>query len=99
MKKKHLLFGIAVLVAAALLVGFINYATDIPDTDKVTQKTQVKTNVPAETTDTPVVKKKSCTCCADRMARLQEQIRKARERKQRENNIVVRDTASTGNAK
>ena len=95
MKKKHLLFGIAVLVVAALLVGFINYA----NTDKATQRTQEKINAPAETTDTPVVKKKLCSCCAERMARLQEQIRKARERKQRENNIVVKDTASTGNAK
>lgn len=99
MKKKHLLFGIAVLVAAALLVGFINYTTDTPDTDKATRKTEIKTNAPTETTDTPVVKKESCTCCAERMARLREHIQKARERKQRENNIVVKDAASTRNEK
>ena len=99
MKKTHLLFSIAVLVAAALLAGFINYATDTPDTDKATQTTQVKTNAPAETTDTPAVKKKSCDCCAERMARLRERIQEARERKQRENNIAVKDSASTENGK
>lgn len=99
MKKTHLLFGIVVLVAAALLAGFINYATDTPDTDKTTQKTQVKTNEPAETTDTPIVKKKSCACCADRMARLREQIRKARQRKHHESKITVKDAANTRNGK
>ena len=99
MKKTRLLFGIVVLVAAALLAGFINYATDTSDTDKATQKAQVKTNAPTETPNTSVVKKKSCACCAERMARLREQIRKARERKQRENNIAVKHAASAGNEK
>ena len=99
MKKTRLLFGIVVLVAAALLAGFINYATDTSDTDNATQKAQVKTNASTETPNTPVVKKKSCDCCAERMARLREQIRKARERKQRENNIAVKDAASAGNEK
>lgn len=99
MKKTYLLLGIAVLAGAALLAGFINYATDTPATDKTPLKTQVKTDAPAEMTDTPAVKKKSCSCCAERMARLREHIQKARERKPRENNIAVPDATSTGNGK
>lgn len=99
MKKTHLLFGIAVLVAAALIAGFINYTSDTSNTDNATEKTRVKTDAPAETTDTPIVKKKSCSCCVERMARLREQIRKTRERKQRENNVAVKDATNTENGK
>jgi len=101
MKKTLLLFSIAVLVVVVLLAGFINYITDTPVTEKSTQKTQIKTNTSAETINTPAVsvKKKPCACCDERMARLREQIQKARERKKRENNTAVKGSTSTGNGK
>ena len=83
MKKKNLLYSFATLVLIALIVGVISYATEMRPMQKAAQQVSVEASTtPATPTDTTAVKKKACGCCADRLARLQEQIRKARERRQ-----------------
>ena len=86
MKKKHLLYSLASLALIALIAGVIGYATEMRPTQEETQQVPVASSTTPETsteTETATtVKKKACGCCADRIARLQEQIRKARERRQ-----------------
>lgn len=108
MKKIAVLYSIILIVGVALILG-INHWTTVSHQmpTSIQQPSIEKGNVVSDTsipkagtpTDAPTVKKKSCDCCAERMARLREQIRKARERKQRENNIVVKDASSAGNEK
>lgn len=86
MKKKNLLYSLAILGLIALIAGVISYATKMrpPQTDFSTTPVE-QTATPVTSTEpetTPAVKKKSCGCCAERIARLQEHIRKARERRQ-----------------
>ena len=108
MKKIAVLYSITLIVGVVLILGINHWTTtshQIPTS--IQQPSIEKDNVVSDTsvpkagtpTNTPAVKKKSCDCCAERMARLREQIRKARERKQRENNIAVKDAASAGNEK
>ena len=83
MKKTHFLYGIAVLTAVGILASFMGYATKtyptrVPE-EQALEETTITTR--AETT-TPAEKKKSCSCCADRIARLREQHRKLRARGQ-----------------
>ena len=113
MKKRTLLFGIAGLVAVALFAGFISYTTgtttaqenaqktqvETTTAQENAQKTQVETTAPAETTDTQALKKESCGCCAERKARVRELIRRARESRQRENNVEVKASINKGNGK
>ena len=54
---------------------------------------------PADAKNTPVVKEKSCGCCAERKARVQELIRRARESKQRENNGEGKTSINKENGK
>lgn len=86
MKKKNLLYSLAALAIIALIAGVISSATEMRPAQKDVQQPSVEpiaTPVPStETATTTTVKKKACGCCADRIARVQEQIRKARERKQ-----------------
>ena len=86
MKKKNLLYSLTTLALIALIAGVISYATEMRPTQRETQQIPVASLTPpetsAETGTTTAVKKKACGCCADRIARLQEQIRKARERRQ-----------------
>ena len=87
MKKKNLLYSLATLVLIALIAGVISYATEMRPTQTETQQVPVASWGTPETsteteTATAVKKKKSCGCCADRIARLQQQIRKARTRRQ-----------------
>jgi len=86
MKKKNLLYSLATLALIALIAGVISYATEMRPTQRETQQVHVASSATPETsteTETATaVKKKVCGCCADRIARLQEQIRKARERRQ-----------------
>ena len=86
MKKKNLLYSLATLALIALIAGVISYATEMRPTQTETQQVPVASSrTPETSTETETataVKKKSCGCCADRIARLQQQIRKARERRQ-----------------
>ncbi len=87
MKKKNLLYTLATLALLALIAGVIGFATEPPPTQEAAQQVsveqQIATPVKSTSTETaPAVKKKACGCCAERIARLQEQIRKARERRQ-----------------
>lgn len=83
MKKAHFLYGIAVLTAVGILVSFMGYATRTYPTPVPEEQAPAEITIatPAETT-TPAVKKKSCSCCAERIARLREQYRKLRARRQ-----------------
>ena len=99
MKKRTLLLGIAALVVVALFACFISYTTGTTTTQEDLQKTQVETVTPTDAKDTPVVKEKPCGCCAERKARLQELIRRARESRQRENNVEVKTSSNKGNGK
>lgn len=86
MKKNYLFYGIAILAITAFIVGFISYATETRTPQKAgTQQASVETTTQTiENTSTepnPAGKKKECGCCAERLTRLREQIRKARERK------------------
>ena len=114
-KKIFLLYSVTLIVGVALIFGINAYTTDTyrtSDTDitvpveqvpteittLISQTTSTKTVVPTETTTTKV-KKKPCSCCAERITRLKETIRKARERKQNSNNIGLNTPVSTGNGK
>ena len=78
MKKRLLFYSIATLAVIALIVGVISSATE----RHPTQTSDITTPVEQIATETPpAVKKKICECCAERITRLQEQIRKARERR------------------
>lgn len=82
MKKKNVIYPLATLALIALIAGVIGFATQPPPTQQAAQQASVEqsaTRVKASSTETaPAVKKKACVCCAERLTRLQEQIRKAR---------------------
>lgn len=99
MKKRTLLFSIAGIAIVVLLVGFISYTTGTTTPQKDAEKTQTKTVTPTDVKDTPNVKEKSCSCCTERKARVKELIRRARESRQRENNIEVKASINKGNGK
>ena len=108
MKKIIILYSITFIVGIALILGINHWTTATHQVPASTQQPSIeKDNVGSDTsisktstpTAMPIVKKKPCDCCDERMARLREQIQKARQRKQRENNIVVKDAASTRNGK
>ena len=80
MKKMPLLYCIVALAIIALGVGVISYATQTRDTQTPQQQALLGTPTPTSTTQ-PTVKKKSCGCCDERIARFKEQVRKARERR------------------
>lgn len=86
MKKKNLLYSLAILALIALIAGVISYATEMRPTQRETQQVPVASSKTPETsteTETATaVKKKACGCCAERIARLQQQIRKARKHRQ-----------------
>lgn len=86
MKKRLLFYSLVPLAVLAFIAGVISYATESRPTQidvSTTPVEQSTTPMTATETETaPTVKKKSCRCCAERIARLQEQIRKARERRQ-----------------
>ena len=93
MKKTAILYSITLIIGTALILGINHWITAAQSTPPMqqTQRAPIATDTPEATTaqvtkaETSVAKKKSCACCADRMARLKEQIRKARERKQQQN--------------
>ena len=86
MKKTALLYSITLILG---IDHWIIAAQRTLPALQQTQQTPIATDTPDVTTpathaETAPVKKKSCACCADRMERLKEQIRKARERKQQQ---------------
>ena len=82
MKKKNLRDSLATLALIALIIGVISSATEIRPTQQETQQESVKAlTTPVTPSETTAIKKKVCGCCAERIARLQERIRKARERR------------------
>lgn len=88
MKKKNLLYSLVTLTLIALIIGVISYATERHPTQTGSTTTSVdQIAAPVTSTSTegkptpPAVKKKSCGCCAERIARLQKQMRKARARR------------------
>ena len=84
MKQKNLLYSLGTLALLALIIGVISSATERHPTqtgDTTTPVEQIATPVTSTETST-AVKKKACECCAKRIAHLQEQIHKARERRQ-----------------
>lgn len=86
MKKRNLLYSLAALAIIALIAGVISSATEMRPVQKDVQQPSVEpiaTPVSSTEIATPtIVKKKACGCCAGRIARLQERVRKARERRQ-----------------
>ena len=86
MKKRHIFYSIATLAVIVLIAGVISYATESrsvqTDISTHTVEQPASPETSTETEGSPAVKKKACGCCSERMARLQEQIRKARERRQ-----------------
>lgn len=87
MEKRLFFYSIAMLAVIALIVDVISSATERHPTQTGFSTTLVEQSATSVTskegqTPSPAVKKKSCGCCAERMARLREQIRKARERRQ-----------------
>lgn len=74
MKNKFLLYSFALLAVTAFLMGVISYATESRFIQQV--KTPTSTEQAAGS-----AKKKTCGCCAERSARIREQIRKAHERR------------------
>ena len=114
MKKKILLlYSITLTVGVVFIIGINHYTTaahrtPIPKQQPPVQHLSVETDTSisetgapeaAASTQTKSLKKKSCGCCADRMTRWEERLRKARERKQRDNNVDVEEPANKGNGK
>ena len=83
MKQKNLLYSLGTFALVALIIGVISSATERhpTQTGDTTPVDQIASPVTSTETST-AVKKKACECCAKRIAHLQEQIRKARERRQ-----------------
>lgn len=97
MKKIYLLYSIAILVVAVLLVDFISYAINSPTVQKGVQDTQVGTVTSTKTKDATTVKKKPCSCCAERRERRRELVQRARERNKLKNNTGVKVSSRTRN--
>ena len=78
MKKRLLFYSIATLAVIALIVGVISSATErhLVQTVDTSSVEQIATPVKSTSTEmAPTVRKKACGCCAERIARLQEQKR------------------------
>ena len=86
MKKRLLFYSLVSLAVIVLIAGVISWATETPPLQKagpeasVTSKATDSTATENKAANT--VKNKTCGCCADRLARYREQLRKARERRQ-----------------
>lgn len=76
MQAKHFLYAIALLAVVGVAAAFIGYATD------TLPMHQPKSQAPmGPTTSAVSTKKKTCGCCAERRAKIQEYIERARARK------------------
>ena len=111
MKKIAVLYSITLIAGVALILGINHWTTathrtPIQQVPAQHQPVETKTSISetgtpetVATTETPRMKKRPCHCCAERMARMAEQIKKARERKQRENSAGVQASVSKENGK
>ncbi len=90
--KNSLFYGIVALAIIAFLVGIISYATDIRPKQRGNITAPIQTTVSAEKKAT--VKKKSCGCCAERMALRKQQIQKARARRQTAQDAKAKELVS-----
>lgn len=85
MKKKVFLYGSIFLMGIAFLATAIVYINDTrqiqPDDQLVPAVSKQNENVEMTTS---TGKKEDCDCCTERMMRVKEMIRQARERKQAE---------------
>lgn len=77
MVKRYILYGMITLIGIAFITGIIHYAVPTHTPPPSVQETHAETLTSTETAE-----KKPCDCCAERMARVREQIRKARQRRQ-----------------
>lgn len=92
MKKRTLIYSIMVLAALALGV-VISDGTDKPPAQPPPQQGQAEVTTLAKTTKL-AVKKKSCGCCAQRIAQARELMRKARERRMETRGSISQQTPS-----
>ncbi|RKU12547.1 hypothetical protein C6503_17315 [Candidatus Poribacteria bacterium] len=87
MVKRYILYGILTLIGIAFITGVIHYAVPTHTPPPSAQGTHAETLTPTETAG-----KKKCGCCADRIARVKEQIRKVRQRRQALENAKASDS-------
>ena len=77
MRARHLLYAVVLLTIVGIAAAFIGYATDLRPMHPPKPPTPMETTTSAVST-----KKKTCGCCAERRAKLQKYIERARARKQ-----------------
>ena len=87
MKKRLLFYSLVSLAMIVLIARVISWATETPPLQKAGPEASVTSKAidltATENKAENTIKKKTCGCCADRLARYREQLRKARERGQR----------------
>ncbi|MCG9132721.1 hypothetical protein J5I95_13670 [Candidatus Poribacteria bacterium] len=76
MDKQYILYGILTLLGIACIIGVIHDTAPPHTAPASLRETHAETLTSTEDTE-----KKPCDCCADRIARVREQIRKARQRR------------------
>jgi len=87
MVKQYILYGVLTLIGGAFIAGVMHYAVPTHIPPPSVQETHAENLTPTETTE-----KKPCDCCADRIARVREQVRKARQRRQALENAKSSDS-------
>jgi hypothetical protein len=91
MKIRHCIYSIAALFVGILLAVVVGYTTGTPQRDVPKQQaaTIQTTTVKAATSGTV---EKNCGCCAERRERIQQLIRRSRERRQAKQRTVSTST-------
>ncbi len=87
MKKRTLIYSMIALAALVLNAVVIRGGTDMPPPQSPLQQERMEGTTQTETSLD--AKKKSCNCCANRVTRARELMRKARERR-----MVAKDSVS-----
>lgn len=77
MRARHLLYAVVLLTIVGIAAAFIGDATDLRPMRPPKQPAPMETTTSAVST-----KKKTCGCCAERRAKLEKYIERARARKQ-----------------
>lgn len=93
MKKRTLIYSIMALAALALSAVVISDVTDTRSMQPPPQQGQTEVTTLAKTR-TLAAKKKSCGCCAKRIARARELMQKARERRMAARDSISQQTPS-----
>lgn len=91
MKKRLIFYSTAVFVIMVLGAVIMTSATDTSPTKAPEPITQNEVDPETKTLN----QEKSCLCCSDRIARLKEKVRKARERKQATEQIEIPTTLAS----